>query len=98
MFLENAMSKIGEILGKAIEEFRESSIGDILGKIYDGAERPVIQGAAEIGQAIFTGNAYVPYGRGTHAPKDHDNPTPEVSHPEITPNAPDKQPEQEVEM
>ena len=83
------MNKIAQILGERLHQFRESSIGKILGRIYDEAERPVIQGTAEIGQALFMGNAYVPYGRGTHAPKAHDNPTPEVKNPEITKNEKD---------
>jgi len=92
------MSKITEIIGDKVEQFRESTIGHILGGIYDVLERPVVQGAGELAHGIFSGSAYLPYGRGQSAPKDHDEPTPEVSKPEITPNTPEKEPEHEMEM
>lgn len=37
---------------------------ELLGAAYDVAQRPVMQGAAEVTQALFTGSAYVPYGEG----------------------------------
>lgn len=41
--------------------------------IYETFKTKGVQGAAELAQALFTGGAYVPYGRGQHSPKDHDH-------------------------
>jgi hypothetical protein len=41
-----------------------SQAADLLGAAYDVAQKPVMQGAAEVAQALFTGNTYVPYGEG----------------------------------
>lgn len=37
---------------------------DLVGGAYDVARQPAMQGAAEVAQALFSGNAYVPYGDG----------------------------------
>ena len=36
----------------------------VAGVAFDVAERPGMQGAAELASALFTGNSYVPYGEG----------------------------------
>lgn len=42
------------------------AVVDTVGAAYDLAQKPTMQGAAELAQALFSpnGNAYVPYGEG----------------------------------
>jgi hypothetical protein len=40
----------------------------VAGEIGQEFDRSVVQGAAEIGSALFTGNSYVPYGQGQNRP------------------------------
>jgi hypothetical protein len=46
----------------------EKMFGKAVGEIGQELHRLGVQGAAEIGSSIFTGNAYVPYGQGQNRP------------------------------
>lgn len=49
-----------------METFKEilGDVAQVAGKAWDQVEAPMIQGNAELANALFNGNAYVPYGPG----------------------------------
>ncbi len=46
------------------EEKLKHMVGRVVGEIGQEMRRLGVQGSAELGSAIFTGQAYVPYGQG----------------------------------
>jgi hypothetical protein len=60
-------------------------------EIYAEFKRLGVQGAAELAQALFTGQGYVPYGRGQNAPKDHDHEQPAQTQENTGPEQPQQE-------
>ena len=51
------------ILGDIADTISERlDLGTIASEMGDGLDKMAVQGAAEVGQALFTGSAYMPYG------------------------------------
>jgi hypothetical protein len=74
---------------------------EVLGKIWDEAARPVMQGNAEVAQALFSpsGSAFVPYGEGQRSAEVTPQEAPQHGlPPEAARQAEAPQPERGVEM
>ncbi|MBP3955470.1 hypothetical protein J8F10_09270 [Gemmata sp. G18] len=85
-------AEVGQELGNRVEEAK-GFLGNVMSEIGSELGRLGVQGQAEVAQALFNGNAYVPYGEGQ---KGVEQETPQHGLPPVA--QVEKQQEVEMEM